>query len=559
MKNINLESIASSEWELAKHRESHIRPLAAKGLCSVTEVRAVGAELGLSTRQVYNLVREYRESGEKLTALLKGKSNGGKGKGRLLDEQEKILQTTIEEVFLSKQRFRASVVIEEVKRRCSYANIKPPSDNVIRARIDRLSDYDVLSKRYDSKIAKTQLSAVSGKFPDPPYPLAVIQIDHTPVDIIVVDEIHRLPIGRPYLTVAIDVYSRCITGFCLSLEAPSATTVGLCLVHTVFPKENWLTERKIKTVWPVWGKPEWIYVDNASEFHSVALQRGCEAHGIKIDYRPLGQPHFGGIVERVIGTLMELVHRLPGTTFSNVKEKANYPSEKKAQLTLAELEAWLTIAINDYYHQKIHRQLGLPPIAMYEKGMVEQGIQQQQQAPKYSENLQTFLLDFLPISWRLLGRNGFTLDRITYFSNNLKPLIARRKKLEKFLLRRDPRDISRIYVLHPETNDYLEIPCRALNCQSLTLWEHKICLQHLKQQGVQQINEQKIFKALEEMQEVTRLAAAKSRVARRKLSRSSLASRTKKINSESNISRQKIEHEDFSLKKIDEFKEIEEW
>ena len=27
-------------------------------------------------------------------------------------------------------------------------------------------------------------------------------MDHTPVDVIVVDERHRLPIGRPYLTVA---------------------------------------------------------------------------------------------------------------------------------------------------------------------------------------------------------------------------------------------------------------------------------------------------------------------------------------------------------------------
>jgi putative transposase len=157
-----------------------------------------------------------------------------------------------------------------------------------------------------------------------------VQIDHTPVDVIIVDEIYRLPIGRPYLTVAIDVYSRCIAGFCLSLEAPSATTVGLCLVHMVFPKDNWLAERKIKTTWQIWGKPDGLYVDNATEFHSVALQRGCEAHGIKLDYRPLGQPHFGGIVERVIGTMMDLIHRLPGTTFSNVKERENYPSEKKA-------------------------------------------------------------------------------------------------------------------------------------------------------------------------------------------------------------------------------------
>ena len=51
-------------------------------------------------------------------------------------------------------------------------------------------------------------------------------MDHTPVDVIVVDERHRLPIGRPYVTVAIDVASRCVVGLVVTLEAPSATSVG---------------------------------------------------------------------------------------------------------------------------------------------------------------------------------------------------------------------------------------------------------------------------------------------------------------------------------------------
>jgi len=38
--------------------------------------------------------------------------------------------------------------------------------------------------------------------------LEQLQIDHTGIDLIVVDERERQPIGRPCLTVAIDVYSR---------------------------------------------------------------------------------------------------------------------------------------------------------------------------------------------------------------------------------------------------------------------------------------------------------------------------------------------------------------
>lgn len=84
------------------------------------------------------------------------------------------------------------------------------------------------------------------------------------------------------------------------------------------------------------GKPGELHLDNAAEFKSEALRRGCEEHGIALRYRPPGRPHYGGIVERVIGTLMELVHELPGTTFSNPAQRGRYDADAKAALTVAE-------------------------------------------------------------------------------------------------------------------------------------------------------------------------------------------------------------------------------
>ncbi|EMM3213146.1 TPA: hypothetical protein ROC76_005193, partial [Escherichia coli] len=43
-----------------------------------------------------------------------------------------------------------------------------------------------------------------------------------PIDLIVVDDRDRQPIGRPYLTLAIDVFTRCVLGMVVTLEAPSA-------------------------------------------------------------------------------------------------------------------------------------------------------------------------------------------------------------------------------------------------------------------------------------------------------------------------------------------------
>ncbi len=53
-------------------------------------------------------------------------------------------------------------------------------------------------------------------------PLALVQMDHMRLDIEVVeDTADREPMGKPWLTVAIDVYSRAVLGFYLSILDPN--------------------------------------------------------------------------------------------------------------------------------------------------------------------------------------------------------------------------------------------------------------------------------------------------------------------------------------------------
>lgn len=78
---------------------------------------------------------------------------------------------------------------------------------------------------------RTRLMRDSYKVADP---LGVVQIDHTVADVFVIDSMSRQPIGRPTLTVAIGVATRCVLGTCLSLGAPSSQLVALCLEHAVF-------------------------------------------------------------------------------------------------------------------------------------------------------------------------------------------------------------------------------------------------------------------------------------------------------------------------------------
>ncbi len=109
----------------------------------------------------------------------------------------------------------------------------------------------------------------------------------------------------------LDVHTRMIVGFHLSLDPPGAAGMALAVAHAVLPKATWLADRDLTTAWPTEGRPEIIHVDNGSEFHWRAFERGCQQHGIQIEYRPPATPRFGGHIERLMGTLMQRVHACP--------------------------------------------------------------------------------------------------------------------------------------------------------------------------------------------------------------------------------------------------------
>ena len=338
-------TLPDEAWERARRRAEIIGPLAQSETVGHEAADTAAQALGLSRRQVYVLIRRARQGSGLVTDLVPGQSGGGKGKGRLPEPVERIIRELLQRRFLTKQKRSLAAFHREVTQVCKAQKLRVPARNTVALRIASLDPRKVIRRR-EGQDAARDLQGVGGEPPAVTAPLEQVQIDHTVIDLIVVDERDRQPIGRPYLTLAIDVFTRCVLGMVVTLEAPSAVSVGLCLVHVACDKRPWLEGLNIEMEWPMSGKPRLLYLDNAAEFKSEALRRGCEQHGIRLDYRPLGQPHYGGIVERIIGTAMQMIHdELPGTTFSNPDQRGDYDSENKAALTLRELERWLTLAV----------------------------------------------------------------------------------------------------------------------------------------------------------------------------------------------------------------------
>ena len=518
-KDINAESISKdiseindSEYKEAKRRYEAILPLLEKNLSRKDSVE-YSKKIGIHFTTLYRWQERYKSTGT-ILGLISNKVGAKKGNTRLNSEIEILIKRIIDSYYLTIQKPSVQSVVDKVLAECKKMNIIAPHSNTIRNRIESISEYEKLKKQGSKSIARTRYEPTPNKF-EADYPLQLIEIDHTPCDIILVDDEHRLPIGRPWITVAIDIYSRMIVGYYLSMNAPSVTSVGMCVSNTILPKDTLLAKFDVNANWNVWGFPETIHVDNGADFRADAVKKAGLAHGINIEFRPVGRANFGGHIERAIGTLMSEIHNLPGTTFSNIKQRGEYNSDANASMTFFEFEKWLVTFITKIYHKRVHNSLFLTPEQQWEEGLFgdENSIGFIQKPSSNS----TIILDFLPIYERTIQKNGVNIEGLNYYDHVLRTKINQTEngKKKQFIFKRDPRDISYVWFYEESTKEYFKIPVANQNMPSMTAWEFYSIKTNLKNKGLKRVNQDAILEAREELHNQIQLSVKNSKKARR--------------------------------------------
>lgn len=497
-------TIDDASWDEAVAREIVIRRLVSGKPINRAAFYQACSELGVKRTRLYELIDAYKA--RPVTSSLVSRPSGiSSGSSRLSKETEAVISDAIEGFYKSDQKPSINQLHKEVARRCRICYLQAPAWRTIRRRIDAMDPAEIAAAREGAKVARGRFKPVPGRY-HAERAFEVVQIDHTLVDVIVVDRQYRQPLQRPWLTLAIDVASRMVAGFYLTLEPPSILSVSLAIQHLVQPKEEWLSGLDIKADWPAAGLPETIHVDNAKEFRSRALKRGAEEHGISLVHRPVATPHYGGHIERLIGTMMGAVHMLPGTTFSNIQQRGEYNSEGKAAMTLDELERWMTLEIVRY-HADIHRSLGIPPIAAWQDCLARCA------APlRQPFDPESFRIDFLPSVERMVRRDGIHLFSLRYWDDVLGLWAGRLGR--QLQVSYDPRDLLVIFVRGPDGVRY-PIRMADLRHPSITLAEHRMAQAALKERGLSLVDEGLIFATIEQQRAMVDAATAKTRGARR--------------------------------------------
>lgn len=515
--NYDISTISSDEWAIAQQRFSAIKPLLRDSVLPRNSVEERAKEVGVDTATLYRWLERY-QSWHEVLALVPRKRGWQSGNSRLSAQADDLIGAVIEEHYLTTQRRSIQSTIKEIETQAKALGLTPPSASAIRARIKRVPEKIVLRRRGFADEARNRFTPSVGKFPGADYPLAVVQIDHTPIDLIIVDDRHRKPIGRLWLTLAIDVHSRMITGYYLALEDPSEISVGMCLAHSILPKEAWLNLHNVRGEWPVWGFPRVVHTDNGPDFQAENFRRSCSNYNIENQFRPVKRPKYGGHIERLLGTFMRELHELPGTTHSSVPDRAGYDSDKHAALTMSEFEEWLvkTIII---YHNRVHSGIYMPPARKWHLGFFgSRGVDALVSVPPRPVDQLTVQLDFMPSYRRTVQHYGVQLD-VYYYSEALRHWIGTTDpatgQARKFVFRRDPRDISVIWFYDPVLKQYFRVPVANQAFPAATLWEFRAAKKQAVDEGRQHIDEALIGRLILERRQIVKDASASTKKARR--------------------------------------------
>jgi putative transposase len=407
---------------------------------------------------LFRWTRKYRHTKCPLT-LIDGRCRSGRKRSEAAFQE---FEEVLKEKYLTAQKLPMKRVVEALHERINQRNITSqdassklvtPSVATIYRWARDLNYALSFEKRNGKRAANHKLRPAIGMVSVKEV-LERVEIDHTPINLQLIDLDTGLWCGKAWLTAVLDRYSRVVLGFYTSFSEPSANSVLMALKHAILPKGEALKNFDgIENDWPCYGLPDQIVTDNGMELHAMSFTAVCQDLGIEIQYCPTATPQYKGAVERFFRTIAEdLFHQLPGTTFSNIRERGNYPAEKNAFLDIQTLRYLVTRWIVDEYHQTPHRGLnGRTPIQLWNEGVSRRTLE----LPAYPEQLDNIIGES---TTRSVFHYGIELEKMKYNSRELQEIKLRREHTQKLCVKFHMDHIKSINVLDPDTDEYITVP-----------------------------------------------------------------------------------------------------
>lgn len=486
--------------------------------------------LDLTPRTVSRWIRRYQISHQDIRSLVPSYHQRGPHQSQMSPFVETLLQQAIKQTYLTNVRapvthvinsFQKLIIIENTKR-SPEEQLPTPANMTVYRYLQRLDAKEVDRARLGpARAERDHHQFKPGPLPTRPNQRA--EFDFAQLDLLVVDPVDRLPIGRPTLAAIRDKYTGYPLGIFISFDPPSYRLVMECLLYAILPKNHVQPLFQTQHAYLAFGVPEVLVVDNAIELDRD-LELACLQLGIELQDMPVRKPWFKGSVERWFRTLnTDLIHVIPGTTFSHFLERGEYDSQKQACMTLDRLWELLHLWIVDVYTQQVHEGVGGHPQGKGVPAQLWQRALEAQIVPRLPPSRNDLLVLLTRTTKRKVHHYGIEFENLIYQSNALAPLrskLARAKKHRTahsemaqakeddikagiVTLKYHPGDLSRIWVLDPFVSEYICVLAVDQHyTKDLSLWKHHVISRYVREELKRQVNTEALVFAKARLQQL---------------------------------------------------------
>lgn len=440
---------------------------------------ALGLKKVPSSSAVMEWTRRYQASSKNPSALL-SRNGTRKTKKRVTQAVEELIWQALKRHYFNRKRHTARHAFEQLKaelKKAAEAGQIDRSDVAIAyptlcRRINEVDLYHRVSTR--DGVARARMVCRTA-FPGgvPTYPYQKVEIDHTPLNWVVVCDRTGLPLGRPTLTTAIDGFSGYMLGLYLSFYGPGATSLSGVLRSALQPKDEVINSLGLTNPWYGDGLPDDAWVDNGLEFHSYVFKMIAMSLGFDITYCRVRTPWLKPRVERFFSTLNTLT--LAGGRVSKVVANvARIDPYKDAVITFGDLVAGLLKFVVDVHPWEPNWRKMATPIELFRDGI--------EHAPPavFPGNLHQLKLASGMSKQLTFSQGGIELHGLPFGSYAFKDIANRWGTGLKLLCKWDPDDISKMYVQDPALQ-WHEAQCRWPEyAEGLSFNQHQLIRKHAR-------------------------------------------------------------------------------
>ena len=426
-------------------------------------VESLSPKIALST--LYNWKRRYEKTNDIRSLVSRTDLRGPKR--HWSDELAiQVIDEIVEEFLYSGEKYTLQYLYAEYIARINELNacrdeenkVKPVSSSTFYRRKNEVLDIHKVEIIQHGKVI-ADLNMKGSKYTvKATRPLERVELDWTPVDILLVDP-NTLKARRPNLVYAIDKFSNHPLGFYVTFNNIDSDAVKQCLLHCLMPKtyiKDIYTE--VENEWEAFGKPENLILDNSKVNESFDIDDVCFQLGIEKTFCPIDSGYIKGTIERAFKTInTKVFHTLKGTTKSNIFERGRYDSEKKACITMQGFIYICHIALVDLVANQFNTKIRMKPIDKWKEGLKANP----QIVPSLSRTKRELQLILMcGLEQRKITNKGIVLKNEYYTSSELmnlrQEMRARGIENQQVRVRFDLSDVRSIFVYNPFQKKYIE-------------------------------------------------------------------------------------------------------